>query len=321
MINLTSFAARVALVLAVLGGFSFAYNAKAEEELPKHGWLEVRSQPPGCRVFINKREIGKTPIERYELAPGKYSVRVRHKCYQSLYKNVVIGRNEPAEAVFVLKPIMTTFNFSASDELGQPIEAIVIVDDIVRPGKKGVYEVPLCSKRLRIDTQEYKSVHDELVLKRRGTTYIHASASGVFQDPDSTLIWQKTPIGGGLPWIRAKEFCERLILDGKTDWRMPNRDELKSLVKGCKLKYRQHYCRRNAGPGRHGCYWPQEIDGECPFGSAGGQYWTASCNDTHANFINFCTGGENAFLKSSSYMVRCLRGDIHMKTKEKKDPE
>ncbi|MBW1873273.1 MAG: DUF1566 domain-containing protein, partial [Deltaproteobacteria bacterium] len=287
--------------------------------LPKHGWLEVRSQPPGCRVLLNKREIGKTPIERYELAPGKYSVRVRHRCYQSLYKNIVIGRNEPAQAIFVLKPLMTTFNFSASDKDGRPLEAIVIVDDIVRAGEKGVYQVPLCSKRLRIDTQKYESMHDELVLKRRGTTYIHASASGVYRDPDSTLIWQKTPIGGGLPWKRAKEFCDRLILDGKTDWRMPNRDELKSLVKGCKLKYRQHYCPHNKGPGKNGCYWPQGLDGDCPFGRSPGQFWTASGNDSHANFINFGSGGVNAFLKTSPYGVRCVRGDIHMKTKDKED--
>ncbi|NLH50391.1 MAG: DUF1566 domain-containing protein [Myxococcales bacterium] len=53
-----------------------------------------------------------------------------------------------------------------------------------------------------------------------------------WKDPATGLEWQVT-ITAELPWADAAPYCQGLSLDDKDDWRLPNVDELRTLIRGC----------------------------------------------------------------------------------------
>ncbi len=49
-------------------------------------------------------------------------------------------------------------------------------------------------------------------------------------DGVTSLIWQKSYSSNEKTWQEAMSYCENLDYAGKTDWRLPNKKELMSLV-------------------------------------------------------------------------------------------
>ena len=58
-------------------------------------------------------------------------------------------------------------------------------------------------------------------------------AGTVWTDPESGLMWESAPSGGSGYWSNMKEHCSSLSLANHSDWRMPNIDEIRSLIRGC----------------------------------------------------------------------------------------
>ena len=52
----------------------------------------------------------------------------------------------------------------------------------------------------------------------------------VVKDTVSKLEWQDNAIGSTTTWQGAIDRCESLTLDGHSDWRLPNINELKSII-------------------------------------------------------------------------------------------
>ena len=52
----------------------------------------------------------------------------------------------------------------------------------------------------------------------------------VVKDTVSKLEWQDNAIGSPTTWQGAIDRCESLTLDGHSDWRLPNINELKSII-------------------------------------------------------------------------------------------
>jgi len=58
--------------------------------------------------------------------------------------------------------------------------------------------------------------------------------NGTVTDPNTGLMWQKqTEYSNYMTWEEALEYAENIELAGYTDWRMPNRNELMTLVNQC----------------------------------------------------------------------------------------
>ena len=53
-----------------------------------------------------------------------------------------------------------------------------------------------------------------------------------WKDPATGLEWQVT-MTAEFPWADAAPYCAGLSLDDKDDWRLPNVDELRTLIRGC----------------------------------------------------------------------------------------
>ncbi|MEA2091815.1 MAG: DUF1566 domain-containing protein, partial [Campylobacterota bacterium] len=61
--------------------------------------------------------------------------------------------------------------------------------------------------------------------------YADISKSGnIVSDSLTKLQWQDDAVGSTMSWNGAISFCENLTLDGYSDWRVPNINELKSIV-------------------------------------------------------------------------------------------
>jgi len=134
----------------------------------------------------------------------------------------------------------------------------------------------------------------------------------------------------------AIRYCEDLVIDGYDDWRLPNIDELRSLVRGnpdtmaggdCPITegsgtddYDNAACKGSAahheGPGVGGCYWPPGLEGTCdkpdPFALEHPlKYWAknpAAKDPEHwIAFVSFESGTTGFNHVHSFGDVRCVR--------------
>lgn len=127
-------------------------------------------------------------------------------------------------------------------------------------------------------------------------TYAVTISSEVVIDNKTKLEWQNQPINKtatATHWIEAINYCESLPLDGKTDWRLPNINELKSLVDYTK-------------------FHPAMVS-SLEETTANNKYWSSTTYlkgdlTIRVYYINFAQGAISTALKSNAISnVRCVR--------------
>ncbi len=95
---------------------------------PDFGWLTVRSDPAGLDVSINGKVEGKTPVERREMAPGRYEVLVTDPRYYDRGRRVEIERGEDEVVDVALEPRRGEIRVEAVDVWMDAVEGDVYVD-------------------------------------------------------------------------------------------------------------------------------------------------------------------------------------------------
>lgn len=113
---------------------------------------------------------------------------------------------------------------------------------------------------------------------------------GTVTDPNTGLMWQKETAPEKYTWQEALEYAEELELNDYSDWRLPNRNELQSLVDYKKF----------------GSAVDEILDDftECDW------YWSSTTNVTSNNrawSINFTGGWIGERGKSQELFVRAVR--------------
>ena len=119
-------------------------------------------------------------------------------------------------------------------------------------------------------------------------------SNGVVTDTKTSLQWQDDYSDNGdnvkqTTWTSAIDYCEALSLGGHSDWRLPNKKELLSIVD-------------------YSSYNPS-INTTFDH-TTSSYYWSSStdANDaSHAWFVNFYYGYTGYGAKSNSGYVRCVR--------------
>jgi hypothetical protein len=66
----------------------------------------------------------------------------------------------------------------------------------------------------------------------RSSERFHDNSNETITDTLTGLMWAKNANlpGSRITWFQAAEFCSSLTLGGYTDWRLPDLNELKSLI-------------------------------------------------------------------------------------------
>ena len=60
---------------------------------PSYGFLSVDSDPSGANVYVDNKNIGKTPIKSYQLEPGSHTIKLSLDGYNDYISNVTISSN------------------------------------------------------------------------------------------------------------------------------------------------------------------------------------------------------------------------------------
>ena len=111
-------------------------------------------------------------------------------------------------------------------------------------------------------------------------------------DQGTGLEWQKSDDATPRNWQNALAYCEDLSLNSKTDWRLPNIRELKSIV-----DVSRYYPAINpAFTPRSASYWSATTVTNYPATNA----WT----------VSFANGDDNWYVKAKNFYVRCVRAGI-----------
>jgi len=116
------------------------------------------------------------------------------------------------------------------------------------------------------------------------------NGDGTVSDTSTGLMWQKATASGTYTWKQALAYCENLSLAGHHDWRLPDRNELQSLV---------DYSRYN--PSINTAYFPDTV---------ASYYWSSTTNAYYTGYawiVRFNFGIVLEYNKTSYYYVRAVR--------------
>ena len=117
------------------------------------------------------------------------------------------------------------------------------------------------------------------------------NGDGTVTDTQTGLMWQKATAPGTYNWQAALAYAEGLTLGGHSDWRLPDRNELQTLV---------DYSRYNPA-----------IDPLLASNTVSSPYWSSTtyANDTNNAWRVYFSSGYVHYYgnKSNSYYVRAVR--------------
>jgi len=119
--------------------------------------------------------------------------------------------------------------------------------------------------------------------------YSPDAANEIVYDRVTGLFWQQSTSGQTYTWDEATAYCESLTQGGYSDWRLPWRIELVSLV---------DYTRTSPA-----------IDPVFP-NTPNAEFWSASIYVDVMDYawaVHFAYGDSHTYTRSSSFQVRCVR--------------
>ncbi len=136
-------------------------------------------------------------------------------------------------------------------------------------------------------------------------------------DSSSALMWSAMA-PDQLDIDAAVAHCENLTEGGYDDWRLPDIDELRTLIEGCDGTVTYGSCRISDPDYLSSDYWDEDDcaceagdSGYSKFGTAGDVIlWSSSVRSDHPDFnwyVDFNFGAVDSSLNSGGLDVRCVR--------------
>ena len=116
-----------------------------------------------------------------------------------------------------------------------------------------------------------------------------SKSGNIVTDSTTGLQWQDDAVGSTMTWQGAIDYCEALVLDSYDDWRLPNKNELITII---------DYDVSNPAIDNH---FQNTISSN---------YWsstTSASNTSYAWSVDFSSAYTSYYRKDYSYYVRCVR--------------
>lgn len=129
------------------------------------------------------------------------------------------------------------------------------------------------------------------ILSNEGT--VGKRTALTWTDPETGLEWQRES-PGKMSWHAALKYAESLVLNGKSDWRLPTVSELETLLDRSVLYYKLRPIVREGVPFRDKL-----------------SYWSSTTFEEKTNnawILMFDGAYVLSYYKSNCYHIRCVRG-------------
>ena len=133
------------------------------------------------------------------------------------------------------------------------------------------------------------------------TSSITDNGNGTVTDRRTALIWQQGE-SGLLTLNAADAYCKELTVAGSNDWRLPNREELLTLVI---LDKKTNSIQFNST-----AFLTAVM-------SEDSNYWSFDTYNTYNWVVNIYTGKMGSYDKAGIGIARCVRGGLDAKAKKK----
>ena len=136
-----------------------------------------------------------------------------------------------------------------------------------------------------------------LIIMSIGLWADFSKIGNIVTDSTTGLQWQDDAIGSQMTWQSAIDHCEGLSLDGFDDWRLPNVNELKTIVDRSKGNPAIVSGFENVGSSNYSSY-----------------YWSSTTSKDYSYYtynawiVNFSYGYVDNYDKYDNVFVRCVRG-------------
>jgi hypothetical protein len=153
-----------------------------------------------------------------------------------------------------------------------------------------------------------------------------SSDETTWTDPTTGYMWQNGAAVGAVDyvWAEAQNYCAGLFWGGYSGWRLPDINEIRSLIRGCAATETGGSCEVTdsclasacgmgtcdrecsflGGPGPGGAFWPPELSGVDYW------YWSSSPVTDYKNaawLVNFYGGAIYNDERTSARAARCVR--------------
>lgn len=261
---------------------------------------------------LDGASIGQIPINDKLISTGNHKIELEDSCFYDWSEIFSVKRGEKKNINLNLKLRESAIKVYAQDDKGKEIEAEVFVDNKKVGNTPGTFKVPLCSKKLFVKKGRFE-YSEELSLKEKKIKTIQASLK------QRDLQWSNKT-SSIMSWRDSINYCENLNEGGYSNWRLPNIDELRTLIQNCSGTESGGACRASE---KNDCLssecWTSEDCTSCAGDSSKKYsklgdtdwYWSSSTfsDNTESAFgVNFDNGIVGKQLrKTHYYKVRCVK--------------
>ena len=148
------------------------------ELTPNFGWLTVSGLPEGLDVKIDNQVVGKTPLPKHRLSPGRHRVEIASRCYYPLKSTQTIQRNKTSRWKPQIKAREAGLDVRAVDEDGNDLRADVFVDGVKVGRAPGRFKMNICAQKMQIKSQGYGDFEQDLSLQEKQMLRVQAVLKG-----------------------------------------------------------------------------------------------------------------------------------------------
>ncbi|MBP5201360.1 DUF1566 domain-containing protein [bacterium] len=298
--------------------------------------VKFTSVPSGATVLSDGKLLCKmTPCSKIlTVGPHEISMQMEDNCFDESRKAVTIQRRDDNLVDLNLVEKKYSIKIYAQDEIENDLSADVFVDDIFVGKTPNEFKIPLCSKEIIVKKNGFVP-HLQQLFSRGERSKILAvlkrtEAKGNTLDSLSLktgLMWSNKSVDL-MSWNAADLYCQELKENGYSDWRLPDIDELRTLIKNspktetgglCKVSekngcLRECFTRKDCAPNcdlkTNQCQ--AYVDGRYSKKGDVGWFWSSSVEPEVEAIvwrIDFSDAGLSYEEKSENVLsnVRCVR--------------